>query len=103
MARLVPFWLAIGAILSTARAGAAPPPALKLIDEKLEAAWKREKVEPSAVCNDHEFIRRASLDLVGRIATPDEIDRFLSDPHESRRTRLVDRLLDSDEHPRYWG
>src|SRR5262245_27176489 len=44
----------------------------KVIDEKLAKAWEENKVSPSGYCDDYEFLRRASLDIVGRIAKPEE-------------------------------
>ena len=49
------------------------------------------------------FIRRASLDIIGRIAKPEEIREYMKDSKETRRSKLIDRLLDSDEYPRHWA
>lgn len=73
---------------------------IKAINEKISAKWKEQKLTPSARSSDHEFIRRASLDIIGRIAKPQEIDRFLKDPDGNRRAQLIDRLLQSDEFAR---
>lgn len=67
--------------------------ATKLIDEYLAAAWKENKITPAERCSDYEFIRRATLDLNGRIATVGEVERFMKDPPASRREKLIDRLL----------
>ncbi|MFL5242694.1 MAG: DUF1549 domain-containing protein [Gemmataceae bacterium] len=76
---------------------------VKIIDEQLAKGWTENKVTPSPTCDDYEFIRRATLDIIGRIATPEEIEQFLKDAKDVRREKLVDRLLQSDEYPRYWG
>jgi hypothetical protein len=68
------------------------------INEQLEKLWKDNKVEPADRCTDYEFIRRVSLDLIGRIAKVEEIDRFLKDPERERRSLLIERLLASDEY-----
>src|SRR5439155_24034159 len=73
------------------------------INEQIEKAWKENKVAPSARCTDHEFIRRASLDIIGRIATLKEIDIFLADPAERRRSLLIERLLKSPEFGENFG
>ncbi|HEY1860102.1 MAG TPA: DUF1549 domain-containing protein, partial [Gemmataceae bacterium] len=70
---------------------------VKMIDDKLDAGWKENKLTPSKQADDFEFIRRASLDIIGRIATRDEILRFEKDPVETRRALLIDRLLQSEE------
>ena len=76
---------------------------VRFINDKLEAQWKSEKVVPSRYADDYEFIRRASLDIIGRIATPDEIKTYLKDPTNKRRSMLVERLLSSDDYPRHWA
>jgi hypothetical protein len=79
------------------------PEMVKVINEKLEAGWKANKVTSSHYADDYEFIRRASLDIIGRIATPDEVRAYLRDPPDKRRSMLIERLLSSPEYPRHWG
>ena len=74
-----------------------------VINTQLAVAWKENKLTPSRNADDYEFIRRASLDIVGRIAKPEEIAQFLKDSKEYRRTRLIDRLLASPDYPRHWA
>jgi hypothetical protein len=65
------------------------------IDDRLAARWKATGLQPSARADDGEFLRRASLDLVGRIPTAAEARDFLDDPNPAKREALVDRLLES--------
>jgi hypothetical protein len=65
----------------------------RLINEYLSKAWKENNLTPAERCSDEEYLRRVTLDLVGRIATYAEYDRYMKDPKESRRAILVDRLL----------
>lgn len=66
------------------------------IDRLMDAA----AFAPStAVCSDAEFIRRASLDLVGMIPTAAETRAFLDDPSPTKRAALIDRLLDDPRDP----
>ncbi|HMO34863.1 MAG TPA: hypothetical protein PKA06_02370, partial [Gemmatales bacterium] len=37
------------------------------INEQIEQAWKENKITPSAVANDYEWIRRAFIDTIGRV------------------------------------
>jgi hypothetical protein len=76
---------------------------VRTIDRELQAGWKDRHLSPSHAATDYEFIRRVSLDIIGRVATPDEITRFLHDPAHLRRTYLVDRLLNSPEYARNWA
>jgi hypothetical protein len=75
---------------------------IKMIDDKLEAGWKENKLTPSKPADDYEFIRRVSLDIVGRVATPAEIDAYIKDPKD-RRANLIERLLKSEEYPKNWA
>lgn len=77
------------------------PPAF--IDAQLAHQWQAEKLTPAAKAGDHEFLRRASLDMIGRIPTGAEIERFLRDEPPERRRLLIDRLLKHDEAPRHWA
>jgi hypothetical protein len=65
----------------------------RIIDETLAKAWKENSLEPAERCDDYEFIRRVTIDIIGRIPTVDELDRFMKDPTNNRRALLVDRLL----------
>jgi hypothetical protein len=60
------------------------------INESLAKAWADNKIRPSARAKDHEFLRRAYLDIIGRIATPGEVRSFETNPD---RVKLIHRLL----------
>ena len=65
------------------------------IDAVLAARWAEAKVQPAAIADDGEFLRRVSLDLIGKIPTAAEARDFLDDPSQDKRLALVERLLDS--------
>jgi len=65
------------------------------IDAVLASRWAEAKIRPAAVADDGEFLRRVSLDVIGKIPTAAEARDFLDDPSRDKRLRLVDRLLDS--------
>jgi hypothetical protein len=73
------------------------------INQEIEKAWQANKLTPADRCSDFTFIRRASLDLIGRIAKVSEIQQFLKDPAETRRARLIERLLASEEFPNHFA
>src|SRR5262249_21188575 len=50
------------------------------------------RIEPSDLCSDAEFLRRAFLDTIGVLPTPDEVKAFLADTSAEKRGKLVDRL-----------
>jgi hypothetical protein len=64
------------------------------INAEIAKAWKANKVQPSNRCTDDEFIRRATLDIIGRIPTLAERAVYMKDSPQKRRSLLIDRLLD---------
>lgn len=58
---------------------------------------------PSQPCDDATFIRRAHLDIIGRLPTPDEVRSFLANPNNDKREKLVDALLERPEYVDHWA
>ncbi len=73
------------------------------VDELVMAKWRKLGIAPSEICTDEEFIRRASLDSIGTLPTPDEVKTFLADASPDKRAKLVSRLLDRNEYADYWA
>jgi len=61
------------------------------------------RIEPSPLVSDAIFIRRASLDVIGTLPTPEEIRVFLADTSNDKRSRLIDSLLTRPEFVDYWA
>ena len=72
------------------------------IDRYLSASLAREKTPASPRIGDLEFLRRLSLDTTGRVPTIEEIRRFLSEPAAQRRTRAIDRALQTEGWADHW-
>jgi len=72
------------------------------VDEAVYGKLKKLRLVPSEVCDDATFIRRASLDITGRLPTPDEIGKFIEDKDPGNREHLVDRLLERKEFAELW-
>ena len=72
------------------------PPA-NPIDAHFALKWKSEGLAPASPANDYDFHRRLTIDLLGRLPTPDEIRAHIADKKTDKRTRLIDRLLASEE------
>jgi hypothetical protein len=60
-------------------------------------------ITPSDAASDATFLRRAYLDVIGRLPTPDETRAFLADTTADKRARLVERLLERPEYADYWA
>ncbi|MDQ3623267.1 MAG: DUF1549 and DUF1553 domain-containing protein [Verrucomicrobiota bacterium] len=79
------------------------PPTNNYIDEQVFAKLRRLRVNPSALCDDVTYLRRAHLDLLGTIPTAGEARAFLADPDPNKRARLVDQLLAREEFADFWA
>ncbi len=74
---------------------AAVPRESKKIDQLVEAGYKKYKVKPNPRSEDHVFLRRAYLDMIGRIPTQKEAEAFYKYEGADRRARLIDYLSKS--------
>ena len=70
------------------------------IDRLIEDGWKKAGVKPARLASDEEFLRRAYLDLVGRIPTIQEAKAFLQTRENGKREKLIDYLLDHADYPK---
>lgn len=68
------------------------------IDALLERGLLRAGETALPIVDDATFVRRAYLEVVGRIPTLRETEAFLQDQATDKRHALVDRLLDSPGH-----
>jgi hypothetical protein len=73
------------------------------IDGATIKQWKALGVTPSEPCSDPEFIRRASLDIVGTLPKAAESRAFSADTDPNKRRLLVDRLLASPEYASFFA
>ena len=73
------------------------------IDQLVFGKLKQLQIQPSDLCSDSDFLRRATLDLTGRLPTLEETQQFHADNSPAKRGALVDRLLASDDHARFWS
>ena len=68
------------------------------IDQAIAAKWAARGIRPTHEADDAEFLRRVSLDLVGRIPTVADTRDFLDDHAADKRSRVVMRLLSHAQH-----
>jgi hypothetical protein len=69
------------------------------IDELAAAKFRELNIEPSPPCDDATFVRRAFLDAIGTLPTPEETTAFLQSTDPNKRSVLVDQLLGFAESP----
>lgn len=73
------------------------------VDELVGAKLQKLRLEPSGLCSDEVFIRRATLDVTGRLPTPEEYAAFTADTSADKRAKLVDELLKRKEFSELWA
>ncbi len=78
-------------------------PVNNYIDELAYARFKKLGLLPSDGCTDSEFMRRASLDAIGVLPTPDEARAFFQDNDPAKRNKLIDRLLQHSAFGDHWA
>lgn len=78
-------------------------PRVNFIDELVWQKLQRLNITPSALCDDHTFLRRATTDICGRIPTSEEVTSFLTDEAADKRSQLINRLLLEPEFADHWA
>ncbi len=103
---------AILGILDPATAGDQPPrqsasqkhtatsSQVAAIDQAIAAVWERAGVKPARPATDDEYLRRAYLDLLGRIPNIQEARAFLNIRDHDKRGKLVEYLLNHPDYPK---
>ncbi len=84
--------------LPQVRKGAYPEtPTNNVIDKLVLDNLKRLNIVQSAISTDNEFLRRVSLDTIGRLPIESEVAAFTADKDPQKRTKLIKTLLDKPE------
>ena len=73
------------------------------IDSLIQHRLIQERIPPSPVCNDAEFLRRAALTLTGQIPAVAATESFLTDQNSEKRRQLIDRLLQSEFYGQHFA
>lgn len=73
------------------------------VDDLVNAKLKQLHIEPSGLCTDQEFLRRAYIDAIGTLPTAEEAKTFLDDTRPDKRDKLVDGLLQRPEYGMVWA
>ena len=80
-----------------------PLPQHNYIDRLVDAKLERLKIQPSVPTDDATFLRRLSLDLTGRLPSPESVRAFIGDRSRSKRTKMIDTLIASPEYVDHWA
>jgi hypothetical protein len=88
--------------VSADRIGDIPALAVR-IDSLTAAHWQARNVTPAPSADDATFLRRLTLDLVGRIPTYREARAFADERSPDKRVRAIRRLMESPEYPLQMG
>ena len=78
-------------------------PSSGFIDDRVNDQLRRLHLRPSPPADDATFVRRAYLDTIGRLPTPEEARAFAADPAADKHTRLAEALLARPEFVDYWS
>jgi len=73
------------------------------VDAHILAKLKTLRINPSALCSDAVFLRRAALDLLGMAPTAEQARAFVAEKAPDKRARLVDKLLVRPEFADFWA
>jgi len=79
------------------------PPAKNFVDELVFANLKELGIPPSAACDDATFLRRVTLDIGGRLPTPDEATAFLASTAADKREKVIEELLASPDYADFFA
>lgn len=72
------------------------------IDSYTFADFQKNGITPAPPTTDWEFVRRVTLDLTGRIPTPDRVLSFVADTTPDKRAKLIDELLATPQWVDKW-
>ncbi len=79
------------------------PPEHNFVDQHVFAKLRTLGLPPADLCDDATFLRRATVDITGRLPKPAEAAAFAQDTSPEKRGSLVDRLLASPDYAEYFA
>lgn len=79
------------------------PAPKNLVDEAVFKKLTLLGVPPSAISDDSTFLRRAGIDIAGRLPSPEETQAFLADADPNKRAKWINSLLDSSAYADYFA
>ena len=73
------------------------------IDKTVSRHLQGLNIPPSPLTSDAAFLRRVTLDLVGRLPEPVETRRFLKDSSPDKRQRVIAELFKDADFTKFWS
>ena len=71
---------------------------IRQINSHVKQGWKDFEITPSEEAADGQWCRRVFIDIIGRIPTVAEVEKFIRDQAPDKKKRLVESLLYDDEY-----
>jgi len=72
------------------------------IDTLVHDKLHKLRILPSDICTDEEFLRRASIDIVGQLPTTEEYNAFMADKAADKRSKVIETLITRKEFTEMW-
>jgi len=79
------------------------PEKKNFIDENIFSKLSLLGLPPSELCDDATFLRRVTIDIVGRLPTTEENSAFTQSTDPEKRSKKIDSLLDSSDYAAYFS
>jgi len=98
MKKIFSILLSVSVVSTTAQAELSKETILKVarsIDKTIDSENAKKDIKPNSITDDSTFVRRAHLNIIGRIPTYQEAKKFLDNKDSNKRQNLIDSLLDS--------
>ncbi len=73
------------------------------IDELVNDKLRTIRMLPSPLCTDEEFLRRVTIDIIGRLPEREERNAFLASESATKRAEKIDELLTRPEFAQLWA
>ncbi|MBX3257392.1 MAG: DUF1549 domain-containing protein [Chitinophagaceae bacterium] len=73
------------------------------VDRFVNVYFDKNKIKWAKPVDDHLYIRRVYLDVIGLLPSPDSVDAFVKDTNPGKREALVANLLSrNDDYAQHW-
>lgn len=78
-------------------------PRSNFIDELNLQQLQTLRLPPSPICDDQAFLRRSTIDTIGRLPTKQQSQQYFAQDENERRVWWIDQLLADESFTDYWA